>query len=69
MPKQLLDPHFISTVLFILVVSIGWFIKLVPTETALPLLAISAGIGVGANAMLKGITTGIPLSPSGGPPA
>ena len=70
MPKQLLDPHFISTVLFMLVVSIGWFIKLVPTETALPLLAISAGIGVGASALRQGVNLGVPLQPApGGPPA
>lgn len=61
MPKQLLDPHFIAVVLFMLIIGVGWFLGRVTTETALPLLALAAGIGVGANALRQGVNLGVPL--------
>lgn len=73
MQKQLTEPHFILAVLFMLAISIGWFIRLVPTETALPLLAAAAfgsiGSALSASNITKGISIGVPLQPSGGPPA
>lgn len=64
MPKQLLDPHFIAVVLFMLIVGAAWFIGRVDTETALPLLALAAGVGVGANALRQGVNIGVPLQQS-----
>lgn len=72
MQKQLLEPHFILAVIFMVIVGAAWFVGKVDTPIALPLLAAAAFGGISsaltASNITKGINIGVPLqsAPPGG---
>lgn len=64
MLKNLLSEHFILSMAALVVISLGWLLGRMATETALPIIVMLAGVNVGISAYQRGVNQGVPLQPT-----